>query len=175
MRKHLVTLIGAMLVIGMLAGCGNNPSEDGVALLKEEKYEEAAEKFQEAVDEEINQADAYRGLGMAKWELEDYEGAKEALAKALKEGGEKTAAIYSLLGNCEMQLGNPQAALNQYRLGLETEDCSKELKQGMRRNEIIAYEQLGDWESAKVKLQTYSTDYPDDAMAVKESEFLETR
>ena len=45
----------------------------------------------------------------------------------------------------------------------------------MRFNVIAAYEQSGDWESAKVKLTEYLEDYPDDEAAQKEMEFLNTR
>lgn len=174
MKKYLVTMTAIVLSL-TISGCGANPSEEGVELLEQQKYEEAAEVFQAAIDEEKNMDDAYRGLGIARWETEDYEGAREAFENALHNETEKTATIYNFLGNCEMKLENPKSALNYYRLGLEAEDCSEDMRQEMRFNEIAAYEQTGEWESAKAKLASYITDYPDDEKAAKEAEFLETR
>ena len=68
-----------------------------------------------------------------------------------------------------MKLDQAKQALNYYRLGLEEEDASDELKQEMRLNEIAAYEMSGDMESAKSKLKSYIQDYPDDERAAKGS------
>ena len=65
--------------------------------------------------------------------------------------------------------------MNFYNLALEDEDNSEEMEQEIRYNIIAAYEQTGDWESVKVKLEEYLEDYPDDEDAKKEAEFLETR
>lgn len=131
--------------------------------------------FEQAVEKDGEDVDALRGLGIAKWELEDYEGALSAFESALENGGDKTAEIYNLMGNCCMKLEQAKQALNYYRLGLSEEEVSGELKREMRRNEISAYEKSGDMESAKSKLKSYIQDYPDDEKAAKEAEFLETR
>ena len=143
--------LGKMLLAASLAvlitGCGKNASEDGVKLLEEGKYKEAVKEFEQAVEDDVNVGDAYRGIGIAKWEQEDYEGAREAFKNAL----------------------------DYYNLGLASEDISKELKREMEYNEIAAYEAMEDWESAKVKLEAYTEAYPDDEKAAKELEFLNTR
>lgn len=175
MKRYLVTMMTVMMAAFMLAGCGPKLSEEGVELLEQEKYSEAEDKFLEAVDEEKNLGEAYRGLGIARWEQEDYEGAKEAFEQALSNDAKKTATIYNFLGNCDMKLSNAKSALNYYRLGMAAEDASDEMIQEMRFNEIAAYEQMGDIESAKAKLSSYTEDYPDDEKAAKEAEFLETR
>lgn len=177
MKKNMVTMMAVLFLSAAVTGCGRNLSEEGVELLGQEKYEQAADKFQEAIKEEKNLQDAYRGLGMAKWEMAEYEAARDAFLSALDNGAKKTAAIYNFLGNCEMQLDNPKGALNYYRLGLGTdsEEVSEELIQEMKFNEIAAYEKTGDFESAKAKLKEYIKAYPDDEKAVKEAEFLETR
>ena len=53
---------------------------------------------------------------------------------------------------------------------------------GLKLNPKIDWEYLGitteqaeDWESAKVELDKYISEYPDDGTAQKEREFLETR
>ena len=171
-RKIMLTMIVSAL---MLTGCGENPSEEGLLLLQEGKYEDAIAKFQEAIDDEKNMDDAYRGIGIAKWELEDYEGARDAFENAMDNGAEITATLYNFLGTSEMKLGNYKMALNYYRLGMELEDCTGEMLQEMRFNEIAALEKIGDWENARFKLTEYIADYPDDEKAAKEAEFFETR
>lgn len=74
-----------------------------------------------------------------------------------------------------MQLGNYKMAANYYRLGMKMEDCTEEMLQEMRFNEIAALEKMGDLENAKLKLSEYVAAYPDDEKAAKEAEFFETR
>lgn len=171
--KKGVTL-AVLLTCCMFAGCAR-PTEDGLQLLQEQKYEEAITKFQKSIEKEKELAEAYRGLGIAYWELEDYENAKSAFASALEEGAEATGTIYNFLGICEMKAGNMEEALSYFRLGIACEGNSEELQREMELNEIVACEELGDWELAKTKLAEYIRKYPDDEKAAKEAEFLETR
>lgn len=154
-----------------------NPSEEGIEYLKNGQYEEAIEQFGQAVEEEINVADAYRGIGLACWEQEDYEGARDAFQKALEQKTEQpfTGTIYNLLGICEMKLNNPASAKDYFQLGIGLKGNSAELDREMKYNLIVAFEQTGDWESAKAKLAEYTAEYPNDANALKEQQFLETR
>ena len=94
---------------------------------------------------------------------------------ALNYEAELNASTCNILGACEMKLGNYKMALNYYRLGIQMEDCTGEMLQEMRFNEIAALEKIGDWENAKFKLAEYIADYPDDEQAAKEAEFFETR
>lgn len=176
MRKTAGT-VAAVIVLAayMMTGCGENYVKTGTELLEQQKYEEAQDTFEQALKADDSDPEAYRGRGIAKWELEDYEGALEDFQAVLDNGGKKTGELYNLMGNCAMKLENPQKALNLYRLGLEDENIGEELRREMRLNEIAAYEKTGDIESAKAKLKTYVEDYPDDEKAAKEAEFLETR
>ena len=175
MKRQAGKCAAVPLAALMLTGCGSNLLEDGTSLLEEGNYEDAAAAFQEAVDEDSQDAEGWRGLGLARWEQKDYEGALEAFQSVLDNGGDKTGELYNLMGCCAMQLDNPKEALNYFRLGMEADDVSDEMMQEMRFNEIAAYEQSGDMESAKSKLEDYTADYPDDEKAAKEAEFLETR
>ena len=85
MRKFWMYM-PAFLMVVMLTGCIVNPYKNGIEALENGRYEEAAKEFKEAVKKEQNKADSYRGLGIALWETEDYDGAKKALETALKEG-----------------------------------------------------------------------------------------
>lgn len=158
-----------------LTGCGVNHIKEGTEFLEDKKYEKAEASFKEAVKENKDLAEAYRGMGIARWELKDYEGAKEAFLQALDAGADSTAAICHFIGSCEMELGNPKNALNYYRLGMEAEDCTEELMKEMKRNEIAAYEALGDFESAKTRVKKYNEEYPDDKKMKKETEFYVTQ
>ena len=173
--KKLHLYIAVFLMAIMLTGCIVNPYKSGMEALESEQYEEAAEQFKEAVKNEQNKADSYRGLGIALWETKDYEGAKEALRNALEEGSEKTATVNNILGSCELQMGNIKEAVTYFEEGLKVEDSDDKLKQAMRFNCIFAYEKLGDMETAKNLLSEYVKDYPEDEEAAKEAEFLETR
>lgn len=154
-----------------------NPSEEGIEYLKNGQYEEAVEQFEQAVEKEINAADAYRGIGIARWEQEDYAGARDAFQKALEQETEQpfTGTIYNFLGNCALKLNDPASAQNYFQQGIGLKGNSTELDREMKYNLIVAFEQTGDWESAKAKLSEYVAEYPDDANAQKEQQFLETR
>lgn len=175
MKRYLVMLLSVVMASCFLAGCGGKSLEKGLELLEAEDYEGAVSELKEAVEKDQNPGEAYRGIGIAKWELGQYEAARNAFEAALEHDAEKTATIYNFLGNCEMQLGNPQSALNYYNLGIACEDCSKEMLQEMKFNEIVAYEQCGQWDNARTKLEEYTQAYPEDERAAKEAEFLETQ
>lgn len=171
--KKGVTL-AVLLACCMLTGCAS-PNEEGLTLLQEQKYEEAAAKFQKSIEKEKDLAEAYRGLGIAYWELEDYENAKSAFESALEQGAEPTGTIYNFLGICAVKAENTEEALSYFRLGIACEGNSEELQREMELNEIVACEELGDWELAKSKIAEYTAKYPDDEKAAKEAAFLETR
>lgn len=174
--KKIAVWISVLLLSLCFSGCEPvNPSEEGVEYLKNGQYEEAVEQFEKAVADEVNVGDAYRGIGIARWEQEDYEEAKEAFLKAVEAGAKSTGTLYNFIGSCEMRLNNPSSALNYFRLGIAQEGNSAQLVQEMKYNMIVTYEQLKDWESAKVELRDYLASYPEDAAAQKELQFLETR
>ena len=149
--KALLAIFSAGL---LLTACGN-PSEKGVEYLEKGEYNQAVEQFEQAIEKNKNTGDAWRGIGIAKWEQKDYKGARNAFRKALDNNAEKTGTIYNLIGNCDLKLGKAKEALNYYNLGLEQDDVSKKMKKEMKYNIIVAYEKMEDWESAEVKLEEY--------------------
>lgn len=174
-KRWMTLFLAALLAACFLTGCGSKTLEEGVSLLESGEYEKAAKKFKEAAAKKSDAGEAYRGLGIAKWELDEYEASLKAFQKALKNGAEKTAEIYNLMGSCELKLDDPKAALDDFSLGMECEDVDDALMQEMKYNEIAAYEQAGQWENARTKLKKYVKAYPDDERAKKEAEFLETQ
>ena len=172
--KKIKALLVVVCTGVLLTACGNS-SQKGVEYLEDGKYDQAIEQFEQAVDKKKNVGDAYRGIGIAKWEKKDYKGARKAFKKALENDAEKTGTIYNMIGNCDLKLGEAKEALNYYNLGLAQEDSGKKMTKEMQYNIIVAYEQMEDWESAKVKLEEYLENYPNDKSAKKEAEFLKTR
>lgn len=173
--KRVVQVLIFLLLGMMLAGCGKYEYKQGLKKLEEREYEEAVLRFEKAVEKEANVGDAWRGIGIARWELEDYEGAGDAFLKALENGSDETGTLYNFLGACMMKQDRPAEAVSYYEQGVLMEDCTEEMLREMQFNMIAAYEAQGDYESAKAKLAEYVEAWPDDTQAVKEAEFLETR
>ena len=111
------TLLALTVSACLLTGC-TNALKDGTGYLEDGNYKEAVTAFQKAVDEGKKTAEAYRGLGMAYYEQEDYASAKDAFEKALAAGGEKNQVIYNLLGICGMKLNDYNYALEQFNQGI---------------------------------------------------------
>lgn len=172
MRKYIITVILAFCML--FVGCAD-PVEDGTALLEEGKYEEAQDKFETAIEKGKNLGEAYLGLGICYWEAGDYEAAQSTFGFAIENGAEENAALYNLLGQCEMKMDCPEKAVYYFEQGQVFPEVSDELKQEMAFNEIVAYEELKMYDEAKAKLEIYVSNYPDDAAAEKELEFLNTQ
>lgn len=184
-RTAIICLTAACL----LSGCANYV-KDGTELLEQGEYAEAVTAFENVVsDESAKQeqlAEAYRGLGIAYYEQQDYANALENLQSALDAGGDETAEIYNLIGICNMNTGDYAAALEAFSTGIalysyeessedSTESSSAELLQEMLYNQVICYEETQDWASAKTAAAEYLSSYPDDEAMQKEAEFLETQ
>lgn len=84
-----------------------------------------------------------------------------------------SAAIYNQMGMCYASAGDYENALSSFEKGLAVEGSS--FRQELSYNRIVAYENLGDFESAKRYMKEYLSDYPDDERAQREYEFLQTR
>lgn len=171
-RKIAILVMSGVL----LAGCaGTNHLEEGVSLLKQEKYEEALDSFEKEVKAEKHLGEAYRGMGIAYFESDEFEKAVESFEKALENEAKETGTIYNLMGISHMRMEQYEEAVKAFEKGVTMEDCSREMKQEMQFNTIAAYEKMGDWENAKQCVKEYLSQYPDDEKAVKEAEFLESR
>lgn len=171
-RKTMVLL--CVVCTFLLTGCAGKVDK-GIGYLEKKEYKKAVENFNQAIQEGEQVADAYHGQGIAYWELKEYDKAKEAMLNCLKEKGKPTSTVYQILGDCEMKLENYEEAITYYLKGMSCDGLNEKQLQEMSYNEIIAYEKLHDWNSAKAKISVYIEKYPDDEKAKKEAEFLETR
>lgn len=173
----------------LLSGC-ENALEDGTDLLRKGDYQEAITVFEQITEgnkSKGNVAEAYRGIGIAYYELEEYETAGSNLQKALEEGGTETPTIYHLIGVCAMHLGDYDGALAAFEKGTalyqdtvpsegtEQQADDQAALQEMLRNRVICYEKKQDWENTKAAIADYAARYPEDAEAQKEAEFWATR
>ena len=84
-----------------------------------------------------------------------------------------SAAIYNQMGLCYAAMEDYENARISFEKGLNVEGnaCRQELSY----NRIVAYENLGDFESAKKYMKEYLKAYPDDERAQRENDFLQTR
>lgn len=81
--------------------------------------------------------------------------------------------IYNQLGLCRMQMEEYEAALTAFQTAMNIEN--NEMMQTLKFNEIIAYEYMGEFQTAAALMNSYLRSYPDDETAKREYEFLQTR
>lgn len=181
MKKVILCTI---LAVCFLTGCQKNYIKEGTAYLEKQQYEEAQKAFEEGVSENRDIAQAYQGLGMVYFEQKNYEKAGESFQKVLDNKGEMDPMFYNLMGISFMHTEDAKGALDAFKKGIalaENKEKSTsgqsytDMVQEMKFNEIVCYEKLLDWESAKAKIQEYIKQYPDHKEAQKEAEFLSTR
>ncbi len=194
--KYVLTFV--FLSMCLLCGCAGNKVGEGTKLLEKKDFEGAIEVFEQVLAEkkstDVQKAEAYRGLGMAYYELEQYDKAEESLSKALEAGGEATPALYNLIGISAMRQGDYEAALAAFEEGIKLPESGERKEQGtffwqeerhavdysevireMCYNRIVCYEKIVDWQQAYQAATEYLDKYPDDADVAHEAEFLETR
>ena len=172
--KKRFGLVAAGLLALTMAGCSTQ-IEKGTSLLKEEKYEEAAEVFEKASGKSSMEREAYRGLGISYFELEQYDKAASAFETALEKGVKKTPELYNLLGISYMKIGQYDKAAVSFENGSQMDGAGYQLKREMAYNEIFVLEKAGDYTKAKERADAYLQTWPDDEDVKKEAEFLETQ
>ena len=133
-------------------------------------FESARNYLEQARDAGDAQATYYLGK---TWEnLGEYNYAASVYLSYLQDQGE-SALIYNQLALCYMQLEDYTSALSALQSGLALEDTA--LKQTLSFNQVVLYEKQGDFKQAAALMGKYVQDYPDDAAAVREYEFLRSR
>lgn len=144
-------------------------------------------------------------LGRLSYYMEDYSKAKEYLEAAADAGNQEAiywqAELYWQMGNedyavtlyqsyltqedpqhqsayakvaaFQMKQGDYDAALSTLEAGIALGDDGS--LQELLADEIAVYEQKGDFETAKLKAESYLESYPNDEAAAREYEFLRSR
>ena len=143
-------------------------------------------------------------LGRLSYYMEDYNGAKNYLEQAYKNGNQESlywqGELYWQMGNKDYAVtlyqnyleehtdrpdiyvkvasyqadqGDYESALSTIQDGIALGDSDS--LQDLLGYEIAVYEQMGDFETAKVKMESYLESYPEDEDAAREYIFLKTR
>lgn len=134
------------------------------------EYQKAYLALEEA--KEKGGAESYLYLGRAYEATGDYNYAANVYNSWLAKN-EGNPEMYNQLGLCELNRGECQKALEAFQAGKQLGGGG--MMQSLSFNEVVAYERLGDFEQARALLGTYLNNYPDDANAKREFEFLSTR
>lgn len=175
----------------------------GLLYRNAENQEAANEDFAAAM-ELTSQKDRVM-LGRLSYYMEDYSKAKEYLEAAADAGDQEAiywqAELYWQMGNEDYAVTLYQSYLTQedpqhqsayakvaayqmkqkdYDAALSTLEEGIALGDGgslqeLRANEIAVYEQKGDFETAKLKAESFLESYPNDEDAKREYEFLRSR
>lgn len=89
------------------------------------------------------------------------------------ESGEEHPQVLNQLGLCKMNTGDYAGALAAFQRAMNIENNG--MMQVLKMNEIIAYEWLQEYKKACVLMESYLKTYPDDEVAQREYDFLQTR
>lgn len=168
-------------------------SADGEAYLKEAlelKGKEKADYYQrgriyffigdtDSTKKELMEAvnrkypDAMLFLGKIYLSDKDIGNARAMYQQYMELQEENQARGFNGLALCDIAEGNYSSALEQIRKGLEI--AEKGDVQELLYNEVVVYEKMLDFDTAKIKMASYMELYPDDVDAQKENQFLQYR
>ena len=136
----------------------------------EEDYENAKTYLEKARDSS-NPATALF-LGRTYEALGDYNYASSVYTSYLT-GDTSNAEIYNQLGLCRMHQGLFEDAAQAFESGLSVGDSN--CRQELMFNQIVANEELAEFEKARGLMEEYLKLYPDDVTAQREYIFLKSR
>ncbi|NLP34568.1 MAG: DUF3808 domain-containing protein [Clostridiales bacterium] len=117
--------------------------------------------------------EAYFYIGEIYREKKDYLKAIYYYEIFLEERMLQSPSVYNQLGYCFIKLGDPSKAVTYLEKGIAMNHAGT--KKALMKNEIIAYEELGEFEIASEKMQEYLMLFPDNLEAQRENSFIKTR
>lgn len=162
-------------VLAKAAGIKVKTDEDRYNLAKLQyylgNYEVAEAKLNESLLMGFDEANYY--IGEIYREKKDYETAVFYYEAFIQTGETHTSIVYNQLGSCLMKLGDYKKAIEYLDKGIKYQQT--DTLRIMKKNEIVAYENLSMFDTAMEKLLEYGTAYPQDLKAQREEEFLKTR
>lgn len=174
-----------MLENGDSAGAGEvltKASQIEVAT-KEDKYNLAKIHYYQGDYEtalsELNEGfangftEAYYYIGEIYGIEKEYQKAIYYYENYINAGELLTPNVYNQIASCLIKTEDYSGAIKYLELGIAYNQAGT--IQTLRRNEIVAYEGLGNFDTALEKVEAYLTDYTDDEEALREAEFIKTR
>lgn len=148
----------------------NDYAMRGKAYLLLKDYDNAKAQLQKAIDKKSKEAQVYMAsLYQAQGDTKKAQQMYEAYVKENKNDGNALASLGAML----LEQGDYDNAITYIKMALKTDTLSD--KQTVLKNQILAYEYKSDFTTAKTLMAAYVKAYPNDAQAVRENEFLQTR
>ncbi len=142
----------------------------GDAYLYKGNTKEALEYYEKAV--KTGYSTGY--LGMAKCYYLDKDSKRASKEIKNFESKEKDSPFkFNKAAEALMQIKDYKSALSSVQKGLDLKKDNHE--QDLKKNEIICYEYLGQFDKAKSKAKSYVKEYPGDHTMLREWKFLSTR
>lgn len=144
--------------------------DKGRMLFYIENYSEARVYLEKAKD--AANPETYLMLGKTYEAINDFQYAASLYNSYLDIKG-NNAAVYNQLGICRCKQGDYESAISAFSFGLNLDD--PDWNKTLLYNEAVAYELMGDFETARDKFSEYGKLFPSDETVKKELTFLETR
>jgi tetratricopeptide (TPR) repeat protein len=117
--------------------------------------------------------EAYYYIGEVYRMKKDYPKAIYYYDIFINEGEIMTPNVFNQIAACLIKSGDFTKALTYLEKGIAYNNAKT--MQILKKNEIVAYEGLGEFSKAKEKLTDYLATYPKDSDAVREAQFVESR
>ena len=187
--KQQILLFFILALIILFGGCRQDEVcvvQVGMEEMLAGNFSEALLLFEEAIETQQYEELAWRGIGLIRFRLLEFEEAALALQTALDLGGEETPIIYHIIGSVAMRRQDYETAIEAFTkgiavgeqrqaLGLAEEMEAAIVMQEMRFNLVVLYQGLREWEIARDYARAYLVHHPDCELMRKEAEFLESR
>ena len=188
-ERQWILLFLILALIGLFSGCGRAGVcvvQAGMDEMLAGNFTEAVRLFEEAIETQQYEELAWRGIGLIRFRMSEFEEAANALQIALDLGAEETPIIYHIIGSVAMRRQDYEAAIDSFTRGvfvgeqrtmqgLAEEMDAAIVMQEMRFNLVVLYQELREWEIAREYAIEYLIHHPDCELMRREMEFLESR
>jgi tetratricopeptide (TPR) repeat protein len=163
---------GAAKVLEKASDLPADTEEDKYSLAKihflQKDYKAAEAELKESFDAGFTEA--YYYIGEIYRIQKDYTKAAYYYENYIKSGEITYAGVYNQIAVCLIKEGDYKKALEYLETGIALNQART--LQTLKKNEIIACENLGMFDKAKEKLEEYLENYPQDSEALREAEFV---
>lgn len=152
-------------------GKGGSACDRGRIYYYMEDYDRAAQELIESSND--NNSEATLLLGMVYLARHDASNARAMYQQYIQNEPKRAAKGYNGLALCDVEEEKYDSALNNIQLGIPT--ATTEEMQSLLFNEIVIYEKMLDFASARMKAEEYLAMFPEDKKASRELTFLRNR